>query len=213
MFIVESPSPQNILDNVFEGKALTENLRLIQGASDYFVTINEAMLKQAFESITTKIKKNVSQKSPKAAFLHLSAHGSDKGIVLASGEVILWNKLRKLLIPLNTAAKGTLILCMSTCKGFNAFTMARTLSDLPYSLIIGSNESIEWRDAIIAFSTFYHLSGNRSQTFQEAVAGMNVSIAAKKGMGFTHIQSKDAQIAYENDIIDLLSVFMQKKIS
>ena len=48
--------------------------------------------------------------------LHISAHGSENGIQLTSGEVVDWVELRDLVMPINKLFNGNLLLCISSCS-------------------------------------------------------------------------------------------------
>jgi hypothetical protein len=48
------------------------------------------------------------------AAMHLSLHGDGEGIVFSSGERLTWAELKELLVPINRATSGNLLLCMSS---------------------------------------------------------------------------------------------------
>lgn len=87
-----------------------------------------------------------------------------------------WAKLKELLIPINNAIEGILILCMSSCKGFSACRMAMQIEDKKYPFfgMVGHNGLPSWPETAIAYATFYH-QFNMGKTVKEAVNAMKSS--------------------------------------
>jgi hypothetical protein len=91
--------------------------------------------------------------------LHISAHGNDDGIQLSDKTILNWNDLRDLLLPINKALKGALILCMSSCSGFLACTMAMHPEGENHVFfeVVGNTGSPTWSETAVAYAAFYHL--------------------------------------------------------
>ena len=108
--------------------------------------------------------------------LHISAHGFSDGIQLSSGEVVLWDQLRELLIPVNQALTGSLIVCMSTCEGYSGSRMAMVAesSEHPFFAIIGNGGTPTWPETAVAFATLYHLIAN-GRYLTDAVKAMCIA--------------------------------------
>ena len=108
--------------------------------------------------------------------LHISAHGFSDGIQLSSGEVVLWHQLRELLIPVNQALDGSLIVCMSTCEGYSGSRMAMVpeSNDHPFWAIIGNCGKPTWPETAVAFATLYHLIAN-GRYITDSVAAMQTA--------------------------------------
>ncbi len=51
-------------------------------------------------------------------YFTLAAHGFEDGIQLGSGDIITWTQLREMLVPINKALSGSLMVCMSPGKGY-----------------------------------------------------------------------------------------------
>ena len=108
--------------------------------------------------------------------LHISAHGFSNGIQLSSGEVILWHQLRELLIPVNQALSGSLIVCMSTCEGYSGSRMAMVpeADSHPFWAIIGNSGKPSWPETAVAFATLYHLIAN-GRFIKDSVEAMRIA--------------------------------------
>jgi len=156
VYIIESPSPADLYHKRFEGEALNKTLQLSQIPSSHHITVDEIAFRAAF---VVGLKEYFNSSSPAPSpIIHISAHGSDKGIQLTSGQVIQWDDLKQLLIPINEVVGGGLLLCMSSCKGFSSCVMAMDEEGkLPFGAVIGAVDQPTWGETNIAFATFYHL--------------------------------------------------------
>lgn len=135
-----------------------------------------AINKRAFEAaLQVGLTEAMAEASNLIPMLHISAHGFNDGIQLSSGEIIQWLELRELLIPINKALNGNLIVCMSTCEGYAGSQMAMVDSDdHPFFALIGNGSKPTWPETTVAFSTFYHLIAN-VRYVSDAVEAMCVS--------------------------------------
>ena len=64
-------------------------------------------------------------------------HGHPDGVALTCGDFLLWHDLRHLLLPLNRAMQGGLLICMSSCFG----------RDSEYTVKLDNLKSLEYSDA------------------------------------------------------------------
>lgn len=152
--IVESPSPTDLLDGRTEGRVLVQALALANIPTWYSLTVNRDVFVEGLYARLVQALNAVNDGRP---VLHLSTHGNEHGIVLTSGEFISWEDLRELLIPINKTLGGMLLVCMSSCYGFDGCRMAMTRSDdLPFLGLVAHNGPSTWSDAALAFATFYH---------------------------------------------------------
>lgn len=133
--------------------------------------------------------------------LHISAHGFSEGIQLSSGEVVLWNQLRELLIPVNQALSGSLIVCMSTCEGYSGSRMAMVpeSDDQPFWAIIGNCGKPTWPETAVAFATLYHLLANGRYIF-DSVAAMQTASGNENFFVTTAEESKQGFIEHIKNI-------------
>lgn len=154
--IIESPSANDLLDGRHEGAALQESLRLMEVSSERFLVVNEATLVEAIRRIAV-LHEEGNAYAEHVPILHVSCHGYEKGIGLTSGEEVVWTRLADAIRPINAAAGNAMLVGMSTCKGYEAMNMAKTLTGgLPFGLLVGPTHDALWRDSLVAFITLYH---------------------------------------------------------
>ncbi len=96
VYIIESPKPDDLLDDHFEGKLLGEALGLAQIPYSYSLSTSKEMFVRCmgprlFDEIL---------RLRSLPILHLSMHGDQNGIVLTNGECIEWSELAELVRPL-----------------------------------------------------------------------------------------------------------------
>jgi len=196
VYIVESPSHIDLYHKRWEGEILSRALSLAGIPSSHKLAVS---LEAFTASLTIGLQEYLEKANALPPILHISSHGSIEGIQLTSGEVLEWYKLRDLIMPINKALNGNLILCMSSCKGFNACRMAMAEGDIPFLGIIAHPGSPTWSDTAIAFASFYHLLA-KGYYIQEAVEAMRIASGDK---GFMEIRGKAAKEIYTKKIKEL----------
>ncbi|MEQ1947295.1 MAG: hypothetical protein ABL995_08900 [Bryobacteraceae bacterium] len=191
VYIMESPSPKDVFNDISEGDHLKKLLLLASIDSRYRRISDRERFRQAaaeLSSLAAKIGK-------RPVLLHVSAHGNSDGIVLTSGEILPWADFRELLLPLNGGLTGPLILCMSSCEGFAACRMAMYEEQaLPFFGVIGHAGTPTWGDTAAAFHTFYHLYA-KGYGVEEAVKAMRIACGDDE---FYATLASDARGAYLN---------------
>lgn len=189
VYIVESPSSVDLYHKRYEGELLMKALELAGIPSEHKLAVDSGAFNASF---TVGLQVYLSRPEALPPLLHISAHGSEKGVQLTSGEVIHWQELRDIVMPINKALDGNLILCMSSCQGLNACRMAMEEGELPFLGVIGNFGEPSWSDTAVAYITFYHLLA-KGHYVQEAVEAMR---AASGDPGFQEIQGKVARDKY-----------------
>ncbi len=170
--IVESPSPEDLLDSRTEGKVLSEALDLAGIKRFYNLAANEEMFKKAIWDRLLECWQMVPDKNP---IIHLSMHGNEHGIVLTDGCLISWDQLRAALKHLTEGMKGGLLICMSSCFGASGCRMAmHSDAETPFLALVGHISEATWSDAAVAYVTFYHLLF-KGESLEKAVDGMRAA--------------------------------------
>lgn len=78
--------------------------------------------------------------------MHLSMHGSQDGVELTNGGFLSWHDLRGLLLSLNRAMQGGLLICMSTCFGSAGCRMAMYEDNEPtFWALVGNTDLVTLR--------------------------------------------------------------------
>ncbi len=178
--IVESPSPDELLDGITEGKALCSFLDIAKIPYSYNLAVdlnhfNIAMGDRIWESI------NKFQVWP---ILHLSTHGGQDGIQLTNqrdtGDFLAWSYLATYLRSIQDGLMGGIGVCMSCCGGAHGTQMARVIPSnlIPFSWIVGTSTVVDVPDIALAYSIFY-------RQFHSGVSGQPLIEAMRAGSGIT----------------------------
>jgi hypothetical protein len=156
VFIVESPSANDLLDDRVEGRALCSALQLAEIPHAYsLVTTRKALEDSLFERLPRLMQ--LPQFLDRLPILHLSMHGNNEGVGLTDGNVLTWDELRELITPLMNVMSGGLLICMSSCFGIGGCRMVMNqTADHPFWAIIGNKQDATWANAAVAYITFYH---------------------------------------------------------
>jgi hypothetical protein len=155
VYIIESPSAPDLYHKRYEGEVLQKALSLDSIQSVHRIAVNAEAFSAAF---TVGVEEAIKYYVDLIPIIHISAHGSLKGIGLSDGSVVEWKVLRDLLKPIYTALKGALILCVSSCNGAAACEMAMSENEeQPFFALVGNSSRPTWSDTAVAYSAFYHL--------------------------------------------------------
>ncbi|MDD4905409.1 MAG: hypothetical protein PHD39_04505 [Methylobacter tundripaludum] len=184
VFIIESPAINERERGVNEG-GIIKHAAELNGIRCFLETISSL---REFEDCLFKLNDAMNDHPNCMPILHISAHGSDKGITLsdindkASDARISWDELREMLRPVNEASNNeSLILCMSSCNGYRAVDMAmhpNKNQNLPYFALIGTDEEPSWVKTRAAYTTLYHQL-NLGKHIDPAVRAMSEASGCK----------------------------------
>ncbi|WP_283689930.1 hypothetical protein ACSW9I_06125 [Clostridium perfringens] len=183
VYIIESPSADDLMKGITEGQALTKILELSNIQYEYFLVTT----KEVFEKALVYIKEDVLELQEEKIFvwpiIHISCHGNEECIGLTNNEFINWSTLEKYLSIVNVCFEeadpvSPIILSMSSCCGLNAIKSdwVKNHESSPFSFVLGHENEIPWDDALIAFSVFYHNFINKELDPLTALKCMNDSI-------------------------------------
>lgn len=166
--IIESPAPQDLVEDRCEGRVLGEALGIAGIQHVYSLAVNRDMFRY---SITNRLLHAVVRfQSP--PILHVSAHGNSEGIALTNGEQITWIELADLVRPLANTLEGNLIVCLSACSGAAGCRMAmESSSGHTFGVLVSNTAAVSWADAAVAYVAFYHRLF-RDSSVAEATAAM-----------------------------------------
>lgn len=154
VYVIESPSPNDLLDGRTEGRSLCESLRLSNIPHWYSLASNRETFLIALGQRLADAWNNYGR----LPILHFSVHGNNNGIGLTNGDFITWSEFEAYLAPLNNWVNGGLLICMSACFGFSAQCMAaQNTNNSTYWALVGNTHEATWADAGVAYTTFYHL--------------------------------------------------------
>ncbi len=157
VYIIESPSPDDLLAGRNEGDVLTQALKLMGIPVTYSLATTERTFRECLDISSEDSRLLRSSSEHGAPLIHISAHGDREGISLHDGTLVTWRQLRAYLVPLNEWLAKSLLLCLSSCESLSGCEMAMQLGNaLPFRVLFGHEGEALWSDAAVAFITFYH---------------------------------------------------------
>ncbi len=161
IFIIESPSPNDVLDSRNERNSLENVCRMFGHKAASFTTYS----KKDFRIIVKYISEiNIGNND--FFCLHLSCHGNDEGIAIGP-DFIKWEELSTFLIPMLTKInlKDKWIIILSAC-GANEQKVTKSITNLsdnkkddisPAKYFFVYNElEVPWNDALLSWTILYH---------------------------------------------------------
>jgi hypothetical protein len=182
VFIIESPSAADLLQETKEGEILSKALSLSGISCRYFLVANKETLDISFQRIGEDIK-NSGNPLTTLPFIHLSSHGNQNGFALTSKEFITWEEFAGTLIRLNKSIGyidlskklriSKIVLCMSVCEGLSIKKIS-ILRPKPFQAVVGNSFPVYWSDALTAFIVFYHNAIIKKVSTRESVKRMNM---------------------------------------
>ncbi len=142
VFIIESLTFENEEMNLFEGQIISNILQFSNIESKYYYI----RTKREFEKVVKLFEKS------RYRYLHISCHG---------GENSIWTTLDKIpfeqlgIILKNSLSNKRLFL--SACSVVNNELAKHIIPTTDCYSVIGPQNDIEFRDAVIMWASFYHL--------------------------------------------------------
>lgn len=181
IFIIESPSKEDVSIGRREGLALSETLTLTRIQNSCITVTDEASLIDNLIKISDEIK--IDQKKWGAITLHFSLHGNENGVSLMSGEFIDWKHFYRILKPFNDKLGYIdykylpkfvpINLHLSVCEGFKAKIIKGMGEESPFISLVGPICAVDWADSLIAFTAYYHNIIHKKTGIKKAVEIMN----------------------------------------
>ena len=154
VLFVESPSADDIYREKTEHTTL-EGLARLFDQDVLQATYRTAIDRQHLISAINELGTLGAVFPDRFIVLHLTAHGDHTGIRLTDGGVLTWDEMKQLIDPINRQLGHRLILCLSTCQGFSAWTMAAG-EDSPFLALIANKGAPSYQTTAIGFATLYH---------------------------------------------------------
>lgn len=173
VFVIESPSAADLYNRRSEGNIIRQAVEL----NGITCVVKTAISLQAFDAcLKIGLAEAMASLPGFIPILHISAHGSDEGIQLSDRTIILWHELRDHFRPVNESFKNSLIVCMSSCKGYSGVRMTMHPKDqhLPFFALVGCSDEPTWAETAVAYATLYHQL-HRGEHISVAVEAMRVA--------------------------------------
>ncbi len=118
-------------------------------------------------------------------FIHFEIHGSNKknGLILKSGEIILWKELFSLTQQINIITKNNLVISLATCYGAYFLSEIKIYEAAPFCGFV-STTGLLYEDEIIAGFTSFFESIFDNRDFDIAVEKLNTANGLQKKYKF-----------------------------
>jgi hypothetical protein len=139
VFIIESPSKNDLAVKQTEGKLIAQALHLAQIPHHLYLRKTGRSFRKLLRDVIPNHLKQHHQKGH-AVVVHLSAHGNMHEIGLTDETDISWDEMFSWLSDINFECQGSLVLCMSSCKGAFAAMMTLGNVELPFRVVVGSDD-------------------------------------------------------------------------
>ena len=107
-------------------------------------------------------------------FIHFEVHGSKDGLVLKSGEKILWKELANLTRQINIITKNNLVISFATCYGAYFLSEIKALESAPFCGCV-STTGLVYEDEIITRFTKFFETLFEVTNFDLAVENLNTT--------------------------------------
>jgi hypothetical protein len=135
-----------LYDNVIKYKKFQEENLL----AFFYQVPNRKKFIETIDKIIEKV-----QEDKFFPILHIEAHGSENGIVLASNELITWEELFEKTREINILLKNHLTIHLGLCKGISIISKTNPSERAPFKAVIGTPQDIGENDLLMAYEEFY----------------------------------------------------------
>ncbi len=163
--IIESPNPIDVFAGRNEARALDATCKLIGHQTASFAVRSQAELQTICQYLSSADSAHASTRTQKSPlFIHISSHGNDDGLAFGA-DFIKWDQLALDLLPIlkNEDYVGRTVLCLSAC-GSGEQKIHRVLKReltpqlkrLPLYIVSIRGRTVQWADALVAWTLFYH---------------------------------------------------------
>lgn len=189
ILIIESRSDLDIYEERNEGSTLKQILELQGVYAKNFEVVNRSMFAKALKIAQREHIK----------YVHISAHGTDKGIILTDEGFITWKDFDQIAWPI---LRGKCI-CFSNCSVGSGVSELFDLHKSFCNAIVAPTRDITWSEGLVAYSAFYHRAQLSEKSSYQDVRVMNHIIGASS---FRLIQSPYVSSTYTIDGLRKLSI-------
>lgn len=185
IFLIESPSSDDLYVSRNEGDALARTLYLADINVHYYLATNEETFDRAIDDIVIRIN---SSKRDRAdwPFIHISAHGLEDGLELTDGSVLYWEQLTRRMFyahelvgcvalpPQLPQDLPRLNLSLSSCSAFVNYKK-NIEKPYPFQMMLGPTTDVGWCQSLIGYTTFFYKAFIQKNDFRTAIEGMNAA--------------------------------------
>jgi hypothetical protein len=176
VYLVDSPSHDDLFSGYSIGMALRDTLRAIKIPCFYTLATNKVNFERC---LTYQLPETIRQMQPSPnisanPFIHLCMHGEPNGISLTDSTFVQWQNLRTLLLSHNQAKGFDPFVCMASCNGVNGSNMANAF-DSAFNVLIGNTGQVLQSDVTVAYMSFYNHLFYKNANLEQAVTAMRAA--------------------------------------
>lgn len=159
VYIIESPSQDDLEDHAIEGRVLKNGLDIGRIPHEYSQVFTQ---EEFFKSLGGQLGKKI-QDFQKYPILHFAMHGSPNGILFTEDEFLDWGEFIRTLIMIKKLIDPfPLIICMSSCyESFAHWKATKKSGALSFDILVGNKDKTPLSDLAIAYLVFYNLLFDR----------------------------------------------------
>lgn len=198
VYIVDSPSNDDLIDGLTIGMALRAALQAIKIPVIYTLTSNQINFEL---SLTTKLDNCIKQfqatsYSNSYPFIHLCMHGNSGGVAFTDGNHYSWSNLKNILRAHNMMKGFDPFVCMASCNGLDGMRMVDKYNRV-FRYLIGNSTIVLQSDLTVGYLSFYNHLFHKKRTIEDAVIAMKI---ASGDNNFYCIQGEQVRLQREIEL-------------
>lgn len=144
----EMQTGQLLIDDLLKYKKFQEDFLTLE----LLVIKSKADLWKVLNDLKTKVEEDKWH-----IIIHFETHGNEQGLVLSSGEGVLWTELLTHLRPINVLLKHYLVIHMGMCLGAWIISAIDLFNRASFKAIVASTQKVGDRNLLHAFTAFYDI--------------------------------------------------------
>lgn len=171
--------------------------------------------KKEFKDYLGEVKENI--KNGIFPLIHLSCHGSERGILLPSGGRVKWNELSRILRSINIASRNNLMIVLACCEGkYMTLPLANSMVNdgidvcSPVYGFIGVDGIIKNSDIENGFQNFYN---EVFESFRDSTLDFDKAIQLLTNSVSCNIIVESCKSLFEKTVQLLMFEYAQKMSS
>ena len=172
VFILESPSPADLLSDRNERSSLEQVCRLFGHNTASFLLRDRSDFKSALGYVGAM---GWASDGESPVFIHISSHGNKNGLVFGPDRV-RWRRLGRFIVESYRHLgkySGPVVLILSAChankqkltRHLNLMKEERDLEFPPEYILVFGKKKVAWRDAVVTWTIFYREANNLDWTY------------------------------------------------
>lgn len=202
VFVLECPDPLDALEGRSEGPVLAAIGRLIGHQVITFLVRSKRELKETCQYVSSI---DIKGEPDRPICLHISAHGNTDGLGFGA-DTVTWTdlatRIKAFMLP-SMQHKGKRVIVLSACHA-DKQQLTTAIQEVigsgdnvsPPKYLFCASGNVEWQDAAVGWTLFYHLLPNVNLDKKETVQGVLDKIRAVGVAQFVYFRWDDLKKRY-----------------